>query len=337
MDYARYQVEDFLMDTAFVDWVKNPDAQSDAFWHSFLQENPEQQRNIQQAKAALLSLQFDEEPVTDATVDTEWARFRRNQATEPERDVPIIPLRSSLSWWWAAATVAGLLVGLFWWLGRSPDDTLYITAYGQLRTVRLPDGSSVILNANSEIRLPGDWTDRTDREVWLKGEGFFRVVKRPGRTQTRFVVHTDELAVEVLGTSFNVRSRRRQVDVQLQTGSVRLQLTEADTARSLLMKPGDGVSYRPVTGELKRRLITPNRMGIWTQGVLLLDRMTLRELGQIIEETYGRRVVIRSPALARRVLNGSLPTRNEQALLEGIAITLNVPVRLDNNAIIFGE
>ena len=338
MKYANYQVEDFLSDDYFVRWCVYPDADSNAFWQKLLRELPHQKPTIGQARALLNALQFDEEVVSQATVDAEWGRFKREQINKNRQgQTPVISLRSAQRWWWVAASVAGLLLGLFWWANHFPADQIYRTGFGQVRTLDLPDGSIVTLNANSEVRVPGNWTSRAAREVWLKGEGFFQVVKRAGQSQNRFLVHTGEASVEVLGTAFNVRSRHQQADVLLQSGSVRLQLMAADTIRSLLMRPGDGVHFRPSTGQIDHRLISPERIGSWTKGVLLLDQMTLKELGQMIEDTYGRRVVIRSPELAHRMLSGSLPTSNEQALLAGIAITLNVPVQQENGLVIFGK
>ncbi|QHV96867.1 FecR family protein [Spirosoma endbachense] len=339
MKYADYQVEDFLTDPEFVEWVKNPEPQSDLFWASFLLDYPSQQATFQQAKSVLLALRFNEEPVADATVKAEWERFRQG-ITKPQESpdtTKIIPLRPFRQWWWAAAMVAGLLVSMLWWTNRPAPEISYRTTYGQLRRIQLPDGSELTLNANSEVRLPADWSDRPTREVWLKGEGFFHVVKRKGKSQPRFVVHTNELAVEVLGTAFNVRSRRKQADVLLQTGSVRLQLAKSDTVRSLLMRPGDGIHYQLATGQLKRRFVRADQMAAWTKGVLLLDYMTLSDLGQLIEDTYGQKVIIRSPTLARRVLSGSVPTSNERALLEGIAVTLNVPVHIEKDTVVFGN
>ncbi|WP_338877419.1 FecR domain-containing protein (plasmid) [Spirosoma sp. SC4-14] len=339
MNYANYQVDDFLADLEFVRWVKHPEPHTDLFWAAFLRDYPDQQAVVQQAIAVLMALQFDEEPVSDTTIKAEWERFNRNLASQRELadTVPIIPLRSYRPLWWAAATLAGLLIGLLWWVNKPIPDTFYRTAFGQLQQIQLPDGSQLTLNANSEVRIPGNWSDRATREVWLKGEGFFHVVKRKGLSQPQFIVHTSELAVEVLGTAFNVQSRHNQADVLLQTGSVRLQLVKADTLRSLLMRPGDGVHYHEKTGQLNRRSVRVDRMASWTRRVLLLDDMTLSELGQVIEDTYGRRVIIRSPTLAQRVLSGSVPTNNERALLEGIAVTLNVPVHIEKGTVVFGN
>ncbi|GAB2587442.1 FecR family protein [Spirosoma areae] len=337
MKYALYQVEEFLTDPDFIRWCSHPDTKSDAFWREFLQLHPERESTIRQARAILRALQFDDEKVSETTVDAEWSRFTRERTQEIENEtVPVIALRPTRNWWWVAATIAGLLVGLFWWNNQHPADTIYRTTFGQVRTIKLPDGSRLTMNANTEVRFPGNWSAHEAREVWLKGEAFFRVVKRAGQSQTRFIVHTEEAQVEVLGTAFNVHSRHHEADVLLQTGSVRLFLTGADTVRSLLMRPGDGVHFRPKTGQIDHRLVSPDRMANWTEGVLLLDHMTLQQLSQIIEDTYGRRVVIQSKALASRVLSGSLPTRNEQAFLEGIAITLNVPMHQENNQIVFG-
>ncbi len=332
MNYANCQVEDLLTDPAFVRWVKTPDPESNEFWAEVLRTHPHQRATIQQARSVLLALRFTEEPVSQALINEEWSRFQRNQT-----DTPIIPLRSYRQWWLAAASLAGLLIGLLWWVNRSVPDTVYQTAYGETRQLSLPDGSTVTLNANSEVRLPHNWQSRPVREVWFKGEGFFHVVKRPGVSQSRFIVHTGELAVEVLGTAFNVVSRHQQADVSLQSGAVRLQFTQNDTARLLRMKPGDAVRYQPATGQLKRRQIRVDQMAAWTRGILILDGMTLGELGQLVEDTYGQEVIIRTPSLSRRVLSGSVPMRNEQSLLNGIAVALNVAVRVEKDTIVFGN
>lgn len=86
---------------------------------------------------------------------------------------------------------------------------MYATQYGEQRVVELPDHSVVSLNANSTLRFRNDWSQaNTLREVWLDGEAFFSVQKQEGAAgPAKFIVHTNDLDVEVLGTRFNVSNR----------------------------------------------------------------------------------------------------------------------------------
>ena len=69
--------------------------------------------------------------------------------------------------------------------------------------VALNDGSRVTLNNNAELRYPEKF--RGDkREVLLSGEAFFEVERNPEKP---FTINIEDMAiVEVLGTSFNIRS-----------------------------------------------------------------------------------------------------------------------------------
>src|SRR5690606_15777064 len=107
------------------------------------------------------------------------------------------------------------------------------TGYGETRKINLPDGSLVVLNANSELKYESNWQQAPMREVWLQGEAFFEVVKTTEEKQ--FIVHTGSLDVEVLGTQFNVHNRHQKVQVVLSSGKVKLQPLERQ--ESLLMNP----------------------------------------------------------------------------------------------------
>ena len=119
-----------------------------------------------------------------------------------------------------------LLLGVsLWYAWLAQSTSTYVTRYGETQTILLPDSSTVLLNANSRLTLSTDWTDT--REVWLEGEAFFRVrkIKRitsPASAEhVKFIVRTDRLNVEVLGTEFNVRQRSEKTAVLLKsrTGS----------------------------------------------------------------------------------------------------------------------
>ncbi|MEM9687654.1 MAG: FecR domain-containing protein, partial [Bacteroidota bacterium] len=76
------------------------------------------------------------------------------------------------------------------------------TQTGDRKKVTLPDGSTVILNAESSLTYPKNFTDSI-RQVTLTGEAFFDIKRN---TTQPFIVKTEYLSVKVLGTAFNVKS-----------------------------------------------------------------------------------------------------------------------------------
>ena len=236
-----------------------------------------------------------------------------------------------------AASVLLLLLGgsfLYVWLTESA--TTYATDYGETKTVVLPDSSTVILNANSRLTLSADWTDT--REVWLEGEAFFRVrkIKRSissaSATPVKFIVRTDRLNVEVLGTEFNVRQRPETTAVLLKSGRVRLNLrNQPDT---LNMSPGELVTLRSQSRRLDKETVNPEAYTSWTERRLDFDGTTLREIARIIEETYGHKVVIRDESLANKRFQGSVPADDLDILLEGLSETFDIRITLQNQQIL---
>src|SRR6185437_3682694 len=108
-----------------------------------------------------------------------------------------------------AASLTAVAFGI-WWIGARTGHLQYSeirTGYGEIKSVLLPDSSVVTLNANSKLRIPEQWTEASGRQVWLEGEAYFAVQKKAA-TAEKFVVHTTEVDVEVLGTKFNVNARR---------------------------------------------------------------------------------------------------------------------------------
>ncbi len=90
------------------------------------------------------------------------------------------------------------------------------TLSGVHQTAYLPDGSTVQMNAESELTYYPYWW-KFERIMKFEGEGFFKVQKG-----NKFVVHAQLVDVEVLGTSFNVFARPEATRVCCATGRVRV-------------------------------------------------------------------------------------------------------------------
>jgi transmembrane sensor len=108
------------------------------------------------------------------------------------------------------------------------------TGKGTKTFFKLPDGSSVWLNAGSKLNYAPMGTTGL-REVYLTGEGFFDVVKD---TKRPFVIHTKSVDIMVHGTQFNVKAYpgEKTVETSLIRGSVEV-LVKNRPGESYLLKP----------------------------------------------------------------------------------------------------
>lgn len=209
----------------------------------------------------------------------------------------------------AAAVVLALGIGL--WLFPIPTDsqlTVITTTFAEQRTLSLPDGSTVELNANSSISFQDTWDDAEKRKVWLKGEAFFHVTKKQ-ETGQKFCVFTDDLMVEVLGTSFNVNTHHQETKVFLEEGKVKLNLEEAP--EPILMEPGELVSYSQKTKKTVKHNTLQQEPSSWRDGFVVLEDSPLKEILQKINEIYGLDYrVVNESSIKRKSFRIAIPINN---------------------------
>jgi transmembrane sensor len=151
--------------------------------------------------------------------------YRPQSARHPDRDalqdaVPSAPgLRRPRRV--AAAMLAASLVlaGGVWFAARerwqAAAPPTYATTVDGYERVALADGSSLELNAASEVGVHFSPAERRVRLV--RGEAHFTVAKDPARP---FVVEAGNIAVRAVGTAFNVRLDERAVEVLVTEGRV---------------------------------------------------------------------------------------------------------------------
>ncbi|MFD2573891.1 FecR family protein [Spirosoma soli] len=246
--YSTYTAEEFALDDLFVRWVQHPnDEEVVAYWQNWLAQNPNCQDTIEVAREivreggrpALPALSNDE-------ISSVWWRIRESlQTMEDVR--PLQPdVRTVVGWWYFIRTLAAvlsvvLLLGWALWMQYGPDQSIRTVSTGtnQTRLIRLPDNSTVTLYASSKVRYASRWTDETPRAIWLQGEADFAVTHRNDTSSARmFRVHTNNLTVEAVGTTFRVRQRHECTHVALKTGQVNLLLNKQNPIR---LNPGDSV------------------------------------------------------------------------------------------------
>ncbi len=233
-----------------------------------------------------------------------------------------------------AAAFIGLLLlaGLYYRLFMYQDIITFSTGYGQTASRTLPDGSVVTLNGNSTLNYPATWEDGQAREVSLQGEAFFTVVHT--NSHQKFIVATnDQLHVEVLGTEFNVNTRKAGTRVVLSSGSVRLHLPivhsasgKLDKGEEVLMKPGHLVEFSKEKNSYVKKEVDPKIYTSWKEEKLIFDNSTLQEIIGILEETYGLEVVVPDKSLLQERFTGAVPNESAEILLISLSKSFNLKI-----------
>jgi ferric-dicitrate binding protein FerR (iron transport regulator) len=201
------------------------------------------------------------------------------------------------------------------------------TTYGESRSLFLPDSTKVTLNSNSKLAYsPYDFA-RHRRSVFLRGEGFFAVTHQDD--ERNFIVQTDELDVEVLGTKFNVNSRRGKTQVVLQEGKVKLDMSGAP----MMMAPGELVESTGKQETAVKRKVETGNYSAWRNNRLVFSRTNLSDITQLLEDNYGYKVVLREPALADRKFTGTCSSENLDELFEKLSIVFELEITQTANEI----
>lgn len=342
--YPEFTSRDFVLDDAFRRWVFQPNEQSMTFWHTFMLNYPRQQTTVDEAASLLLHLRANYDDLTNAS-QQRIGQVLEQAALERQTEKLVRPLpvhRRYASGRRIAASLTGvlLLAGGFIWYGLRLGQQRIHTAFGENRSVTLPDGSTVLLNGNSTLTFRATWNDAEVREVWLDGEGYFRVTKKqPGNGQTappiKFVTHTPTLDITVLGTQFNVNTRRGGTAVMLVEGRVQLAKPgQTRPGRIIEMKPGQLASTQPNVENVAVRTEKPQLHTSWTQHEFVFENAPLSDIAQQLHDTYGVELVVEDAELGNRRFTGNLSNQSIETLLTTLTLTFDLNARREGDRIV---
>lgn len=197
--------------------------------------------------------------------------------------------------------------------------TRIASAKGEHLSVVLPDGSNVLLNSESQLSYQKYmWWKK--REVTLRGEGFFKVMK--GR---RFEVRTGKYVTSVLGTSFNVFARNNEVRVSCFTGKVGVR--EITSGAQTVLTPGLGVEGN--TGSLGSVEKISDKQKGWTKGEFYFDDVPLTDVFAEIERQFN--VKVSSKGFDNRRYSGYFNNKSLSQALELVCVPMQLEHKITSN------
>jgi ferric-dicitrate binding protein FerR (iron transport regulator) len=260
-------------------------------------------------------------------VDKAWNKFKeRITESSEKKSKPVIRLEQRILKY--AATVL-ILIGIGTAGYFIYDNIFHSQNYITLETQKfetqndifLPDGSVVSLNDNSKIYYPKKF-DVDERLVKVKGEAFFDIEKDPVKP---FIISANKARIEVLGTSFNVRTDLPEdaVEVYVQSGIVEF-YKKGNRKESVILNPG-------YVGILKdNKLIREKNNNVnylaWKTGKMLFKENTLENVVNTLNNAYNVHIEIADPEISSLTLSASFENEPIQEVLNVISKTFDIQI-----------
>jgi len=291
-----------------------------------LARDPERAALVQALDAALTPA--DEAPLAAEEVERALASVmaRRDMSDPPRSSVPgAIPFRrrptppglAGIQARWrrsallaAAAVVVVAGASLLWRAAREDGQTAaglrvagveYTTGVGRVDTLKLADGTSVVLGPSSRLRLEQNY-GRRDRTLTLDGQAFFEVAHDDARP---FVVRTASALLRDVGTAFSVEADRDLgTRVAVTSGAVDVAAVAARNGEPTVLHSGDRAE---ITGDRMtvERGVVDSSATSWTRGALAFRDASMTTVAAELRRWYGIRLVVDDSTLATRRLTAT--------------------------------
>lgn len=346
MNYKKFDVTDFISDEYFQNWIIQPNEKINNFWNEWLEAHPEKRENVEEAKEVLLNIKFREDiPTAEQVQNSLRNNLSKINLLDEENTVrtKVVSIKRFNHLRKIAAVFIGvILIGsMIFYFNWKDARTIVATNYGEIKTVLLPDGSQITLNAHSSISYLKHWRSNEPRKVELQGEAFFKVKhlnknEKAIKDKERFIVSTNDLNVEVLGTTFDVKNRHGQINVILETGKVKVAFN-SQKQTDIIMLPGEMIAYEASINQLKRSVTDPIVQSSWVDKKIILNNAPVKEIIQYLEDNYGYKVILKDTTIGNKKMEGTLLLDNFQDILFVLSTSLDIKIEKKDSTLIFSK
>jgi len=226
----------------------------------------------------------------------------------------------------AAVLIPLITISIVYLLLTQKQKTMTKLATNQIVHDTLSDGSVVSLNNNSKLTYPEKFNGNM-REVSMEGEAFFDI--KPDKEKP-FVIHTENMLIKVLGTSFNVKARLEsdEIEVYVKTGQVMF----ADAGKagvyevSITLQPGETGVYNKTTRKISKTNEVDENNLFWKTKSLVFSRANLSEVIATIQEYYPVSIVLQNENLKSLHFSATFKDQPVDSILSIITNTFDLKI-----------
>lgn len=272
--------------------------------------------------------------------DVNLQMHRSWQELEPQLSVIQPPKILIFPMWARTVAAAVLLLAVFgvWRFSQTLPETRHqiawhevATATGEIKRIRLSDGSVITLNSESKLKYPQSF-ESGQREVILAGQGFFDIVHD---TAHPFRVQAGAVVVQVLGTSFDVKAYDSEPDIRVgvATGMVGVMTGIKGKQETILLKQGKGVVYDLASKALTLTQTDIARIRDWQQNRLVYKNEPLAAIGRDLERHFAVHFVFKNEQLKARRLSLDIKSPKLETALKALSLSGNFKYSIIKNRI----
>jgi len=164
-------------------------------------------------------------------------------------------------------------------------NTIKVPRFGEYKVV-LSDGTSVMLNAESELKYPVKFYGK-NRTVELKGEAYFEVAHDP---LMPFIVKTTNIDTKVLGTKFNIYAYENE-DVSITLVQGKIALYAGKSIESRVLKPNENAHFSLKNKTLSVKKVNVREYISWKYGSFYFNRVHLDDILTTLSRWYDFKVI----------------------------------------------
>ncbi|HZX75026.1 MAG TPA: FecR domain-containing protein [Cyclobacteriaceae bacterium] len=327
MEYEDFSTDDFVSDGFFIRWAKG-DSEAAWFWNSFLEQHPKKAEDIQQARQVILALEYPKRTI--APSDRAVMKNKLILTLKAQRERESDHTKSYLSYkrktriWYAAASILLLTAMIVFMMNYESDFVEQLSnaaktstapteqtqqqsvPRGQMSVTTLADGTKVWLKADSKLTYANDFVNHETREVFLDGEAFFEVAHDASKP---FIVHTSEINIKVLGTSFNVKSysNEKKIETTLLEGKVRINRAgETGDETSLVLKPNQKAVFERETKMMDVEQVQAEKTISWRDERLVFEDADYEDVFTELERWYDVKIIVEATTDPHCKLNANI-------------------------------
>lgn len=224
-------------------------------------------------------------PKEEVDVEAAWLKFKAKADALPLQQEPIVkPLKRNYAWLRIAAVLV-LAIGAWAVYSLLQPAYIQLSPSAQVLNTTLPDGSELTINKNTALSYARNFEN--NRNVKLEhGEAFFKVAHDKTKP---FIINSGEVAIQVVGTSFNVKHlTEHQTEVVVESGIVKVSFGKEEVT---LVK-GERIWIGPETKELAKKVSLDQLYSYYRTGVFVANKTPLPALVDILNEAYGSQVLV---------------------------------------------